>query len=72
MTFYVVSNSDVRIDPVDGETPTHYNTPEEAGDAIVKGFHGSDYGTRYVLAVETSVAAEYTRPWTLVQKEEGS
>lgn len=65
-THYMVSTSPDRIED-DGDAPTHYQTAEDAGDGIVHGFHG-EAGTRYVLKVETSIAATYDRAWTLVRK----
>lgn len=67
VTWYAVSELPDRIESSTyDEGVTQYKTAEEAGDAIVGGFHG-DLGTRYVLAVDVSVAAVWERPWTLVQ-----
>lgn len=68
---YIVSESSSRIVPTkeDGETPTHYPTAQDAGDAILRGFHGQ-IGTRYVLKVVTSVEAEYSRGWALVREND--
>jgi hypothetical protein len=66
--WYVVSDSETRVEPVDEETPTHYNTPEEATAAILSGYHG-EYGTRYVLAVDVSLVSTYDRAWELRRKD---
>ena len=67
-TWYVVSDAPNRIEPVDEDTPTHYQTPEEAGDGIVNGFHG-EAGTRYVLKVEVVPVAIYDRAWSLARSQ---
>jgi hypothetical protein len=67
-TFYIVSDEPDRIEPVDEDPPTHYATPEDAGDGIMNGFHG-EAGQRYVLKVTIESVVEYNRSWTLVRKD---
>lgn len=66
--WYIVSDSPDRIDPVNEGPPDHYDTPEDAGDSIVTGYHG-ELGTRYVLAVDVSVVATWDRPWALTLED---
>ncbi len=65
---YIVSyEADRIVSCEEDDTVSHYQTPEDAGDDILNGVHG-ETGTRYVLRVETSVAAVYDRGWTMVRK----
>ena len=67
--WYVVSNAPYRIemppgDYAEGGDPGHYQTANDAVDAIEQDHHG-DAGTRYVLRVDVYPVATYSRAWTL-------
>jgi hypothetical protein len=66
---YVVSLIPDRVQPYDEDDLMGYDTPEEAGEAILNNVHG-EAGRRYVLRVETSVEAMYDRAWALVRKDQ--
>lgn len=66
---YVVSLIPDRVQPYDEDDLMGYDTPEEAGEAILNGVHG-EAGRRYVLRVETSVEAMYDRAWALVREDQ--
>lgn len=68
VVWYVVSCDQDQITLDDDDvTLIQYANVEGAGKAIRDGYHGQ-YGTRYILAMDLSVAAVAERSWTLVHK----
>lgn len=69
--FYIVSSDPGHLVPPVDEIPPEYATVDEAYDAIVSGHHG-EYGTRYILKINSQCVAVAQRPWALTRKTEGS
>lgn len=72
-TWYTVSDKEDEISipvasPDTHEDPTLFPSVDAAALSIERGEYG-EYGTRYILKVDLSVAAVMDRGWTIVRKQ---